>query len=175
MAKVVKGENVKNSAEENLKENIIELPKEKRYYVTTDEEGNIKGYFPLKENKLGKDWVAMYQSALMALAKWNLPNEQYRVFFVLLSKLDFDNYLRVSQTEIANELSMKQPHVSRAMKALCEKNVIVEGLPAGKFKTYRLNPYIAHKGKNRNNTILDFTDALADKGKNMAKESKDFD
>ena len=175
MAKVVKGENVKNSAEENLKENIIELPKEKRYYVVTDEEGNIKGYFPLKENKLGKDWVALYQKAISTIADMNLPNEQYRVFLKLLSKVDFDNYLRVSQTEIANELSMKRPNVTKAIKALCEKSIIVEGLPAGKFKTYRLNPYIAHKGKNRNSTILDFTDALADKGKNMATESKDFE
>ena len=175
MAKIVKGENVKNSVEDNLKENVIELDKEKRYYVTTDEEGNIKGYFPLKQKSLGKDWVALFQKAISAIADMNLPNEQYRVFLKLLSKVDFDNYLRVSQTEIANELSMKQPHVSRAMKALCEKSIIVEGLPAGKFKTYRLNPYIAHKGKNRNNTILDFTDALADKGKNMTQESKDFE
>ena len=128
----------------------------------------------MKEKSLGKDWVAMYQSALMTLAKWNLPNEQYRVFFVLLSKLDFDNYLCVTQQEIAKDLDMKQPSVARAIKALCQKNVIVEGPRAGLHKTYRLNPYIAHKGKNRNNTILDFTDALADKGKNMAKESSDF-
>ena len=158
-----------------MKENIIKLSKEKHYYVTTDEEGNIKGYFPLKEKSLGKDWVAMYQSALMALAKWNLPSEQYRVFFVLLSETGFDNYIYISQKYIADELGMKQPNVARAIKGLKEKNVIVEGPRAGLHKTYRLNPYIAHKGKNRNNTILDFTDALADKGKNMTTESGDKD
>ena len=175
MAKIVKGENVKSSAEENLKENIIELPKEKSYYVVTDEEGNIKGYFPLREKSLGKDWFAMYQDPALWLGQQKMTGEQYSVLFVLFHKLNFDNYLQVSRSEIAEALNMKPVNVSRAMKVLKEKNIIVEGLPAGKFKTYRLNPYIAHKGKNRNNTILDFTDALADKGKNMAKESKDFD
>ena len=175
MAKVVKGENVKNSAEENLKENIIKLSKEKHYYVTTDEEGNIKGYFPLKEKSLGKDWVAMYQQALKTLAKWNLPSEQYRVLFVLLSETDFDNYICISQKELANELNMYQANVARAIKGLKEKNVIVEGPRAGLNKTYRLNPYIAHKGKNRSSTILDFQDALTDKGKNCTDADVNLD
>ena len=167
MARFVKGENLKNSVKDNLKEKIIPLPKEKHYYVTTDEDGNIKGYFPLKENNLGKDWVAMYQNALLTLAKLDLPNEQYRVMFALLSKVDFDNYLRVSQTEIADELKMKQSNVARAMKELKGKSIIVEGPRAGLNKTYRLNPYIAHKGKNRSNTIMDFTDMVSGKGNNF--------
>jgi|GEM_PF-2172426 len=169
MPKLVKGENVKNSIDDNLKENIIELPKEdktRKFFVTTDEEGNIKGYFPIKEKTLGKDWIAMYQSALISLAKWDLPNEQYRVFLMLLGKLDFDNYLRISQKDISEELNIKQPHISRAISELCKKNVLVEGPRAGLNKTYRLNPYIAHKGKNRSQTILDFESASAEQGKN---------
>lgn len=158
MAKFVKGENLKNSIEDNLKEKVIPLPKEKYYYVTTDDDGNIKGYFPLKKNNLGKDWVALYQNAISRIADMNLPNEQYRVFLKLLSKVDFDNYLRVSQSEIANELNMKRPNVTKAMKSLKDKGIIVEGPRAGLNKTYRLNPYIAHKGKNRNKNIMDITD-----------------
>jgi len=173
MTKIVKGENVKNSVEENLKENIITLPKEKHYYVTTDDDGNIMGYFPLKEKSLGRDWVALFQNAISKIADEKLTYEEYRVFLKLLSKVDFDNYLRVSQTEIANELGMQRPNVTRAMKGLSERSIIVEGPRAGLNKTYRLNPYIAHKGKNRNNTILDFTDALADNGKNMSENSFD--
>ena len=175
MAKIVKGENVKSSAEENLKENIIELPKEKRYYVVTDDEGNIKGYFPLKENKLGKDWLAVYQNSALWLAQQNMTGEQLNVLLVLFNKLDFDNYLRVGLKEIADLLGMQVSHVSRAMKVLKEKNIIVEGLPAGKFKTYRLNPYIAHKGKNRSSTILDFQDALTERGKNCTDADVNLD
>ena len=167
MAKIVKGENLKNSADEVLKENVIDLPKEKAYYVTIDENGNVKGYFPLKDNKLGKDWVAVYQQAISNIADMNLPNEQYRVFLKLLSKVDFDNYLRISQQDIADELDMKRPNVTKAIKGLKEKNIIVEGPRAGLNKTYRLNPYVAHKGKNRHGTILDFNNAMKNSGKNF--------
>ena len=171
MAKIVKGEILKSATDNDLKDFAVPLPKEKHYYVTTDENGNIKGYFPLKEKTLGKDWVAMYQQALKTLAKWNLPNEQYRVMLSLLGEVDFDNYLTVNQTKIADELGMRQSNVARAIKGLNGRNIIVEGPPAGKFKTYRLNPYIAHKGKNRSNTIIDFESAMVDKGKNMLRAS----
>ena len=169
--KLVKSENLENSLKDNLKETVIELP-EKYYYVTTDNDGNIKGYFPLKEKKLGKDWFAMYQSSALWLAKQDITGEQYKVLFILFNKLDFDNYIRVALKEIADILEMRIANVSRAMKVLKEKEIIVEGPPAGKFKTYRLNPFIAHKGKNRSKTILDFDSALEDKVKNSLDADK---
>ena len=136
---------------------IISLPKEKKYIMVTDEKtGTIKGYFPLKEKRLGKDWFAMYQNSALWLAQQKMTGEQSSVLWFLFSQLDFDNYLCVSRKDIADNLKMKPVNVSRAMKVLKEKNIIVEGPPAGKFKTYRLNPYIAHKGKNRDKTIIDF-------------------
>lgn len=178
MAKLVKNKNIKDSIQDNLKENIIELPKEdktRNFFVTTDEEGNIKGYFPIKDKKLGKDWFAMYQIPALWLAQQNMTGEQYRVLFALFSKLDFDNYLRVSRADIADALEIAPTRVSRAMKILKDKKIIAEGPPAGKFKTYRLNPYIAHKGKNRSSSILDFEDALSAKGKNRHSASDVID
>ena len=141
---------------------IFQLPKnEKKYFVLTDNDGFIKGYFPIKEKNLGKGWVALYQNAISAIADMNLPNEQYRVFLKLIAKTDFENYLRISQKQIAEELQMKQPNVAKAMKALKEKNIIIEGPPAGKFKTYRLNPYVGYKGKNRKHDILNFESEIS--------------
>ena len=95
-----------------LKEKYIDKYTDERTEIIFDEKtGKVKGYAPLKETKeksLEKDWLAVYQKAISTIADMNLPNEQYRVFLKLLSKVDFDNYLRVSQTEIANELKMKQ-------------------------------------------------------------------
>ena len=139
-----------------LTDKFVDKVNDKRFYVEKDDDGNIKGYFPIKDKNLGRDWIAMYQSALKTLAKWNLPSEQYRVMLELLSETDFDNYIRISQTKLAEELNMQQSHVSRAIKKLKELNIIVEGPRAGLNKTYRLNPYIAHKGTNRDKTILDF-------------------
>ena len=76
----------------------------------------------------------------------------------LLGIVDFDNYLTVDQTQISNELKIHRVNVTKAIKKLRDLNVIVEGPRAGLNKTYRLNPYIAHKGKDRDNTIVDFED-----------------
>ena len=142
-------------------DNILLLPKEKRYIMVTDEEtGKIKGCYPLKSKNLGTGWIAVYQNMTLTMAQWNLPNEQYRVFLALLSKVDFENYLTISQKELSEELKMKQQNISKAIKALREKKVIIEGPRAGLNKTYRFNPYIAHKGADRDNTIADFNSAL---------------
>lgn len=98
----------------------------------------------------------MYQNPAGWLAQQRLTGEQYSVLFALFNRLDFDNYLRISRQDIADFLNMQPVNVSRAMKKLKELEIIIEGPPAGKFKTYRLNPYIAHKGANVSDSIIDF-------------------
>ena len=144
-------------------EKISFLPTEKRYIMLTDENGNIKGCFPLKKKSLGTGWIALYQNPSLWLAQQRLTGEQASVLFFLFGKLDFDNYLRIGLKDIAELLDMQVTHVSRAMKKLKELEIIIEGPPAGKFKTYRLNPYIAHKGTERKDTICDFDKVLNDK------------
>ena len=148
----------------DTQEKILILPKEKRYIMVTDEEsGQIKGCFPLKSRNLGKGWIALYQNPSIWLAQQDLTGEEYKVMLVLFNKLDFNNYLRIALKEISELLNMQVANVSRAMKKLKELEIIIEGPPAGKFKTYRLNPFIAHKGSNRRDTIKDFNSALESK------------
>lgn len=128
--------------------------------MITDENGDIKGCFPLKKKSLGTGWIAVYQNPSLWLAQQDLTGEQYKVLFVLFNKLDFDNYLRIGLKDIAELLKMQVANVSRAMKKLKELEIIIEGPPAGKFKTYRLNPYIAHKGTDVDTTRIDFDKAF---------------
>ena len=157
MSEFVKSSNEKISNEHSK---ISFIPTEKRYIMVTDENGNIKGCFPLKKKSLGTGWVAVYQDMIFNIAQLNLPNEQNRVFMALLGKVDFENYLTIDQKELALKLDMKQPSISRAIKGLCDLKVIVEGPRAGLHKTYRFNPYIAHKGTNVDSTRLDFDEVL---------------
>ena len=92
-----------------------------------------------------------------------------RTFF-LFGELNFENYLRVGLKEIAEITGIHLVNVSKAMKKLKELEIIIEGPPAGKFKTYRLNPYIAHKGKDRKDTIYDFDSALESKNQKTFNE-----
>ena len=145
----------------DTQEKIFIFPKEKRYIMVTDEEsGQIKGCFPLKSKNLGKGWIALYQNSSLWLAQQDLTGEQYKVMLVLFNKLDFNNYLRIALKEISELLNMQVANVSRAMKKLKKLEIIIEGPPAGKFKTYRLNPFIAHKGSDRRDTVKDFNSAL---------------
>lgn len=162
-------ENVKTGDEKIFDdENKISfLPKEKKYIMVTDEDGKIKGCFPLKKKNLGNGWVAVYQKVITQVAKEKLTGEQCSVFLYLLGKVDFENYLTVSQNEISEELGIHRVNVNKAIKKLKDLNLIIEGPRAGLHKTYRLNPYVAHKGTNRNETILDFESELTKQGKNI--------
>ena len=139
------------------KNNVIPLPKEREYTAIIGEDNEVKAYLTKpKKNRLGANWVAVFQTALEWLATENLQNQEYRVLMYLMSKLDFENYLRITQSSIAEELKMKQPAVSRAIRGLLQHDIIITGPHVGTAKTYRLNPRMAHKGRNLQQTIIDY-------------------
>ncbi len=150
-------EDDRKGIEESLN-NVIELPKKKSRYlsVVNDETGEVEAYIKLNPKNLGKGWIALYQNSSAWLAQQNLTGEQFKVLFYLFSKLDFDNYLRVTNKEISEWVHIQSTNVSRAMKALKDLGIIVEGSRDGLHKTYRLNPDVAHKGKDRDKNIIEF-------------------
>ncbi len=127
------------------KEIIIEAPHE--------ETGEIKQYIitPAKPKKAPKgDWVMMFQEGARSIAKMNLKGESMRVYMILLSKLDYENWLRFRQKDIADELDMKTPNVSRAMKELVDNGIIIRGPKVSNAYAYRLDPSFAFRGKDVN-------------------------
>ncbi len=127
-----------------------------------DKAGKLKGYvdkytgeelgFPVivgrKRNPYGKGWVMNSQEALEIVAKdKDIKGETYRVLFFICARLDFENWVQLSITEIANELNLKQPAVSRAMKVLEDKQIILRGPKVGRSYAFMLNPEFGWKGK----------------------------
>lgn len=78
-----------------------------------------------------------------------MTGESLRLLMFLFSKMDFENYVYISQMEIAEELSIARSSVCRAMKLLVEKKVVIIS-GKGMNKRYRLNPIYGWKGKIRN-------------------------
>lgn len=78
----------------------------------------------------------------------DLTGVDYRVLFRLLSRIDFENWITVSQQTIAEELEIKREHVSRSIKKLLKKRIIEKRKhPSDKRRSmYRFNPTIAWKG-----------------------------
>ena len=130
-----------------------------------DEMGKLKGYvdkytgeefgFPVivgrKRNPYGKGWVMNSQEALEIVAKdKDIKGETYRVLFFICARLDFENWVQISITEIGNELDLKQQSVSRAMKVLESKEIILRGPKVGRSYAFMLNPEFGWKGKVKN-------------------------
>ena len=130
-----------------------------------DEMGKLKGYvdkytgeefgFPVivgrKRSPYGKGWVMNSQEALEIVAKdKDIKGETYRVLFFICARLDFENWVQISVTEIAKELGMHQPDVSKAMKVLETKEIILRGPKVGRSYAFMLNPEFGWKGKVKN-------------------------
>ena len=127
-----------------------------------DKTGKCKGYvdkytgeeygFPVivgrKRSPYSKGWVMNSQEALEIVAKdKDITGETYRVLFFVCARLDFENWVQISITEIAQELELKQPNVSRAIKQLENKEIILRGPKVGRSYAFILNPNFGWKGK----------------------------
>ena len=127
--------------------------------------GNLIGYvdkytgeeygFPViigrKQNPYGKGWIMNSQEAMVALAKdKDIKGETHRVLWFIGGILDFENWVQLSITEIGNELDLKQQSVSRAIKVLEQKEIILRGPKVGRSYAFMLNPEFGWKGKVKN-------------------------
>lgn len=70
-----------------------------------------------------------------------LDGVDLRVFLYLFARLDFENFTRVEQRDIAETLKRRREHISRSIRKLKEKKVIIEAAPkVGRSSAYLLNP-----------------------------------
>lgn len=98
--------------------------------------------------KLKEKWFMFFQNACEKLAlDKTLSGASFRVLMYLLSNLDFENYILIQQVEIAEKLEMKRANVSRAIKQLTDKGILVKGPKLGRTYSYKLNSTYGWKGK----------------------------
>ena len=96
-------------------------------------------------------WFVQWQETTMNLAQnKEMTLTDWRVLAVLQAKLDFDNWIRLSQTEIGKTIDVAQPNVSKSMTRLIDLKVIIPGPSTRNVRTFRLNPDLAFKGLMRN-------------------------
>lgn len=100
-------------------------------------------------------FLIMAQDAMLIMAtdRELTKQEPTRVFYYLCARLDYENFIRVPQTEICEALEMKKSHVSRAVNLLESKGIIIKGPKVGQSYAYRLNPNFGYKGDPRGKVI----------------------
>jgi hypothetical protein len=79
----------------------------------------------------------------------DLVGRPWQVFTYLLTKLDFDNYIQLSQQEVCEALGLRKENVSRYIKLLCDKGILIRGPKVGHANSYRLDPNFGYKGDPR--------------------------
>ena len=98
--------------------------------------------------KIKERFFMGFQDALIEIATDpEITQEPHKLFLFLLCHLDYENYIHISQKEMAEKLGMKQSAVSRAMSLLCRKYIVELAPGTGRTKCYRLNPHFGWKGK----------------------------
>lgn len=100
-------------------------------------------------SQFGNRWFQMAQDTLRTINahRKEIGFEGVVVFNALMARLDWENFMQVSQSEIAQELDMRPSNVSRAVKKLCDLGFIRRGPKVGRSHTYQLHPDLAWKGK----------------------------
>ncbi len=123
---------------------------EERVDLETGEKTRVLTNKPLYEKILTGGWFMAMQDGFEWLSKQNLTGEQLRVLLYVMSKMEFENFLLITQKEVAEKLGLKTPNVSRAFKLLVEKGILIEGARTGNVKSYKLDPNLGYKGKAKN-------------------------
>ena len=101
------------------------------------------------KSQFGNDWFQMAQDTLKMINahRRELGLEGIVVFNALMARLDFENFIQVSQVDVAKELDMQPSNISRALKKLTDLGFIRRGPKVGKSYTLQLHPDLAWKGK----------------------------
>ena len=108
-------------------------------------------YCNVKRNPYSKGWIMNSQEALELLASdEDLSKESLRILMFLMARLDFENWIQVTQKEISEKLRIKKPNVSKAISLLESKEIILRGEKIGRSYAFRLNPDFGWKGKVKN-------------------------
>ena len=89
-----------------------------------------------------------FQDAIISISEdREMTGEMLRVWLNLLGRMSFENWVTVPQAELCKALGMQKQNVSRAIRKLTEKGLILKGPKLGRTSAYKLNSNYAWKGK----------------------------
>ena len=131
---------------------VASMTKDDKVQTVNQKTGEKKeGYFVYiaypKPKITGTRWMMAFQDAFAIIATDDdMTGQTLKVMLLLMANLEFENYITIKQVTIAKELKMDKSDVSKAMRLLVDKGIILrvkEGTTAG----YKLNPHYGWKGK----------------------------
>ena len=134
------------------------MTKDDKVQTVNQKTGEKKeGYFVYiaypKPKITGNRWMMTFQDSLAMIATDDdMTGQTLKVMLLLMANLEFENYITIKQVAIAKELKMDKSDVSKAMRLLVDKGIILK-VKEGTTTGYKLNPHYGWKGKVSNMEI----------------------
>lgn len=131
------------------------MQKDERIQTVNTKTGEIKdGYFVYvaypKPKIKNTRWMMTFQDSLEMIATdSDITGQTLKVMLLLMANLEFENYITIKQVTIAQKLKIDKADVSKAIKLLVNKEIILK-VKEGTTTGYRLNPNYGWKGKVEN-------------------------
>lgn len=128
------------------------MTKDDKVQTVNRKTGEVKdGYFVYvaypRPKITGNRWIMTFQDSLKLIATdKDMTGQTLKVMLLLMGNLGFENYITIRQVAIAKELDMHKVDVSKAMKVLVDKGIILK-VKEGTTTAYKLNPHYGWKGK----------------------------
>ena len=92
-------------------------------------------------------WTISWAEAHVILAKDKRLNLTDRCVLELLrGVLDYDNWIKISLSEMSDLIDIHRAHIHKSMQKLIASGYVLTGPPVKSILTYRLSPSIAYKG-----------------------------
>ena len=94
------------------------------------------------------EYISMFQHGLEYIARLKLTPTENAVLWIFLSRLEYENWIRVSQKTVAERLNLSKSQVSNAVKKLIETGILDrEQDPSDEGRLlYRLNLSLGWRG-----------------------------
>lgn len=138
-----------------------------------NENGEIEQWamVPLKRKVItGGFFMAIQEGFIWISQLEGIKLQEMRVLLYIMGKLDFENYINISQKQVAEALGMKKQNVSAAFKTLEKYGIIHKGPKVGLSWTYRLDPNFGYKGRAKNiQKLQNAIDKAKEKGLEVIK------
>jgi predicted transcriptional regulator len=114
----------------------------------------LKGLIAYPKPKItGNRWIMTFQDSLEIIATdKDMTGQTLKVMLLLMGNLEFENYITIKQVAIAKKLDIDKADVSKAMRLLVDKGIILK-IKQGTTTGYKLNPNYGWKGKVSNMEI----------------------
>ncbi len=106
---------------------------------------------PANQKYLKEDYVRFFQGDMRDLANdKTLDGQDLRIALAIISNLSYDNIFNLSHRELAEQVGIQRPNVTKTVNKLVKKGYLQIIGKQGQQNIYMFNPNIAFKSKAKN-------------------------